>query len=645
MFTHRLVRLAPLAPPRVFVAVAAALFASPAAAQFKLELPGGFGQPTAQVEPVTVAARIAPATDSQPAALLITADIASGYHIYSLTQPDGGPEATKLSVAAPAGVTVGAFRATPAPETHVDTEIWEGLRIEEHTETVTWFAPLTVASGADVSAAVITGTVDTQACQANSCLPTTLSFTASASPAALPAEIATALASAALVPEATLETAGVTNDATAEGAVEPTDLATLLPILGAALVGGLILNLMPCVLPVIGLKVLSFAEQAQHDRGRVLAMNLAYTAGLMSVFLLLAALTAFAGYGWGELNTHAEYKIGIVVLVFAMALSFLGVWEIPIPGFAGGKNAGDLQQTEGYQGAFYKGVFTTILATPCSGPFLGSAIGYTLGKPAWTPFAVFSAIGLGMAAPYLLIGVFPRLVRFLPKPGAWMETFKHLMGFVLMGAAVYFLSVVSEEQRIPLLATLVAVGFACWWIGTTPITAPSSKKTTAWLGGLGTAVATGVLAFSLLGPNDHELPWRDYSDVALSSAIAEGSTVLVDFTADWCPTCQVNSRYAINTEDVKAVVEANGVTPLLADWSDRNDQIKQTLESLGSRSIPFLAIFPADRPNAPILLPDVITETQLLDALRQAGATAGNTAELELPKIEIGAAAPGGTLR
>ncbi|MEN0110482.1 MAG: thioredoxin family protein [Planctomycetota bacterium] len=601
---------------------------------------GGFAFEDDQL--VTLEARWTPATaDGLPAMVEVTASVAESYYIYSVTQPAGGPQPTKLRLDAASGVTVaGPWVATKAPKVDVDQVTWIGLPIEKHFGTVTWRAPITFREGVDPATATVSGTVDAQACDPGSCVPLDgLAFTASvAAPGAIPpTPLVAPPGTAAIDPGA----APVEADAVA---AEGVSLAALAPVLGAALVGGLILNLMPCVLPVIGLKVLSFAEQAGHDRGRVLAMNLAYTAGLMSVFLLLATLTASLGYGWGELNTHPEYRIGIVVLVFAMALSFLGVWEIPIPGFAGGSGANDLQAKEGFSGAFFKGIFTTILAVPCSGPFLGSAIGYTLGKPTWVPFAVFAAIGLGMASPYLLIGAFPSLVRFLPKPGAWMETFKQVMGFVLMASAVYFLSVVSEANRLPLLASLVAVAAACWWIGSTPLTVSASKRATAWAASLALAVIGGYAAFattsSLLGPSDHELAWQPYSPASLAAAKSQGKTVLVDFTADWCPTCQINSRVAINTERVKAVVEANGVTPLLADWSDRNDTVKQTLAELGSRSIPFLAIYPADRPEQPIRLPDLITESQLLDALAAAGATSDNAAAAAIPAIEVGAVGP-----
>ena len=218
-----------------------------------------------------------------------------------------------------------------------------------------------------------------------------------------------------------------------------------------------------------------------------------------------------------------------------------------------------------------------------------------------------------------------------------METFKQLMGFVLMGTVVYLLSTVSRELYLPMLTTLVAVGLACWWIGRTPMTASASQRSTAWLGGTAISVATGLIAFSMIAPSDKELPWKEYNKAALAQAQASGKTVLVDFSADWCLTCKLNLKRAINTTRVKEVVEENGIEALLADWTDRNDEIKEALAELGSRSIPLLAIYPADRPNSPILLRDVISEQQLLDALRQAGAVRGNESALvDMPEFEFG---------
>jgi thiol:disulfide interchange protein len=182
-------------------------------------------------------------------------------------------------------------------------------------------------------------------------------------------------------------------------------------------------------------------------------------------------LAVSAQQAWGEHFTLPWFKVALTGLVFAMALSFLGVWEIPIPGFVGTGRAGKLQAEEGPGGAFFKGVFTTILATPCSGPFLGPLFAFLLKQPPYVTYLVFGAVGLGMASPYLIVGAFPKLIRFLPKPGAWMETFQQLMGFLLLATVVYLFWTMTSTYFVPTL-TLLLVGLwpACWWIGRTPLT-------------------------------------------------------------------------------------------------------------------------------------------------------------------------------
>jgi suppressor for copper-sensitivity B len=411
-------------------------------------------------------------------------------------------------------------------------------------------------------------------------------------------------------------------------AAAPASLSLPMALL-MGLAGGLILNLMPCVLPVLGLKLMSFAQQSGKARRDVFQMNLWYCAGLYAVFFVLATASVAANLGlgsenlaWGEQFTSTRFNVAMAAIVFAFALSFLGVWELPIPGFIGEK-AGHVQSQEGPLGAFLKGVLSTVLATPCSGPFLGPVFGFTLAQPTPVTFAVFGAIATGMALPYLLVGVFPGLVRFLPKPGAWMETLKEVLGFVMLGTVVFLFTFLDHDYFLPTFALLVGIWAACWWIGKAQEAGPGSVSFGRWVQAAAIATVIGSLAFAFLGPVKSILPWEPFSRARLAELQKSGATVLVDFSADWCMTCKLNLATAIETTRVKAAIEANRVVPLLADWTEESPEIKSMLETLQSRSIPVLAVFPAGSPDKPtrdpIILRDLITESQVLKALEQAG--------------------------
>ena len=404
------------------------------------------------------------------------------------------------------------------------------------------------------------------------------------------------------------------------------------------LVGGLILNLMPCVLPVLGLKLMSFAQQSGRARQEIFQLNLWYCAGLYAVFFLLATASVAANIGlagtnlaWGEQFTSSRFNIAMAAIVFAFALSFLGVWELPIPGFIGTK-AGAMQTQEGPLAAFLKGVLSTVLATPCSGPFLGPVFGFTLTQPTGVTYAVFAAIATGMALPYLLVGLFPGLVKFLPKPGAWMETLKELLGFVMLGTVVFLFTFLDHDWFVPTFALLIGIWAACWWIGRGQEAHGGDVGFARWLQA-GSIVATvGSLAFMFLGPVASVIPWEPFSRERLADLRQKGATVLVDFSADWCMTCKYNLATAIETSKVKNEIERNRVVPLLADWTDGSPEIKLMLESLQSKSIPVLAVFPAarsgDRQPEPIVLRDLITETQVLTAIREAGPSRAAPSEI-----------------
>jgi cytochrome c biogenesis protein CcdA len=303
-------------------------------------------------------------------------------------------------------------------------------------------------------------------------------------------------------------------------------------VLGLAFVAGLILNVMPCVLPVIGLKVLSFVQQAGENPRRVLLLNLVFAAGIISVFLLLAAFAAFMGMGWGGLFESQAFTIVMVSVVFVFGLSFLGVWEIPIPGFVAASGHGKAAQQEGYVGAFLKGILTTLLATPCSGPLLIPAVTWAIAQPPAVTFLTFLALGLGMAFPFILIGFRPSLVGWLPKPGEWMETFKQLMGFVMLATAVFFFNPVEDRYEMPVLAFMVFLALACWMAGRISLLDEWPMRARKWAAALVVAGLGGFVAFYLMVPQ-HELEWQPYSQMALNDQIAEGNVVFVDFTADW----------------------------------------------------------------------------------------------------------------
>lgn len=593
----------------------------------KREVPASFAgyykaaraRSTWNAEAVTLTGNLEPkqVAPGGTAKLIIDAKPAEGWHIYKHTY-DGvkGYVPTSVLLKKSAGLKVGMPKASKGLLSKSGTSYYEGA--------VTFTVPLDVPSDMAAGEHQLTGLIRYQTCDAKRCLPpeaAEFSVMLSVGEKEMAGNLPLTFSQGNLGEVEPLIAARKEAESKHETLdAEPLHLSKLALVLLGSFAGGLILNLMPCVLPVIGLKVLAFAEQAGQQRGRVFFLNVWYSAGLISVFLVLATLAAFLSFGWGEQFTLTWFKVALVGLVFAMALSFLGVWEIPIPGFAGGSKAQKLQESEGAGGAFFKGVFTTILATPCSGPFLGYAFGLTLTQPPLVTYLIFGTVGLGMASPYLLIGLFPHLLRFIPKSGPWMETFKQFMAFLLLGTVVYLFSTINSDYFIPTLTFAVGIWFACWLIGRVPITADINKKVRGWAFAAFSATAIGLFAFNVLVPSDAELPWKPYTEDTLAQARADGKTVMIDFTADWCPNCKWNLKTAINRRQVLEKVKKNDVVPLIADWTDKSDTIKNKLAELRSKSIPILAIYPAGKPESEvIILRDVVTQGQVLEALEQAG--------------------------
>ena len=413
------------------------------------------------------------------------------------------------------------------------------------------------------------------------------------------------------------------------------------------LLGGLILNIMPCVLPVIGLKIVSFVQQSGHHRGKAFALNLWYSAGLLTVFLVLASLAVGPQkLGWGQLFAETWFPIALSAVVFVMGLSFMGLWEVPLPSFAAGGKAGELAAQEGAVGAFFKGALTTLLATPCSAPFLAPALVWAAAQPPWLTYLVFASIGLGMASPYLLIGAFPELLRFLPKPGAWMETFKHTMGFVLMATVVYLLTVMEPYNIVPTVGLLFALWFGCWWVGSVSPLADIWHRLRAWALAISFCGAVWIVmfpginssskqGFSLTGLSatmQHAMGYDDdEQDLDDASQLTGPKPVLVDFTASWCPNCHYFENTVLRTKEVADAVQKLNVATLKADWSHKvkNLEVTKMLDVLGSRQIPVIAIFSPADPNHPRVFRGNYTQKEILDALQWAA---------EPPHTEVAAA-------
>lgn len=565
------------------------------------------------------------------------------YHIYAYGDKPAegfGSKPTLIDLRKLSGLIAGEVKASAKPHKVVLEKAGpngEDMTSFEHEGAVQWTIPLKIPDDAEPGSVQISGGIGYQTCNAKGCdRPTAANFHVTlqvATDSSAKNQVAPLSFSAGDYNEVAqwvekINAHAPANNATA-GTVtarEPLNLGTLGIYVISSLIGGFILNFMPCVLPVIGLKVMAFAQQAGNSRAKVFWLNIWYSFGIISVFLILASMAAFAGFAWGQQFQYVWFQVAMACVVFAMALSFLGVWEIPIPGFAGGQGAQKLQQQEGLLGAFFKGVFTTILATPCSGPMLGPVFGFSASQPPYISYVIFGSVGLGMSLPYLVIAVVPDAIKLLPKPGAWMDTFKQLMAFGLLGTVVYLFYVIGAEYYVPALALLIGVWFACWWIGKISYTAEWNVKAFNWVGALGVAALVGAGAFYFLSPSEKLLPWQPYSDAALAQARAEGKTVMIDFTADWCPNCKLNLARAIDIEPVRQKVEENEVVTLLADWTHKNDEIQNKLLELKSNSIPVLAIYPANAADSEvIILRDVLSQHDVISSLDEAGPSAGVT--------------------
>jgi thiol:disulfide interchange protein DsbD len=402
-----------------------------------------------------------------------------------------------------------------------------------------------------------------------------------------------------------------------------------LPLWGAlalALLGGLILNLMPCVLPVLAIKVFGIAESARYGRPELLRSAGAYTLGIESAMLALAfavSLLRSAGtaVGWGFQFQEPLFIAALSAVLVVFALNLFGVFEIGVD--AGGLSELSRRAT-GARRSFFEGVLAVVLATPCSAPFLGTAVGFAFASPAAVGLAIFLAVGLGLALPYLAIAAVPGWARWLPRPGAWMLQLRRLLGFAVLATVVWLLSIPSSAGAVvALLAWLVAIALGTWIAGSLQAAGRRAAARGAFA-----AVALGALAAALVLPLDASVApdreiarsdsWRPFDPQAIRAELEGGRAVFVDFTADWCLTCKANEQLVLADARVEAEFERLDVARFKADWTRRDERIRAELAAHGRAGVPLYLVYSPHAPEKPSVLPELLTIGRVLEALRAA---------------------------
>lgn len=533
----------------------------------------------------------------------------TGWHTYG-EQPGEAGLPTEITWELPAGFVAGPL-VWPEPETFSSGGVTTSGYSGEVVLLTSVAVPATAAVG---SPATLRAHVSWLACS-DQCMPGAADFTIS-----LPIESGGPVADATAAALFAAARARSSGDSSASSAVASGSLVTTI---FSALLGGLILNLMPCVFPVIGIKIMGFVHQSGSDRRKVTIHGLVFTAGVLVSFWALAGMLLIlrAGgqhLGWGFQLQSPLFVFGLAVFLFAFGLSMSGVFEFGLGATSVGSS---LQARSGYAGSFFTGVLVTVVSTPCAAPFLAPALGAALALPPLSSIVLFTAIALGLSLPYLILSAFPRLVKLLPRPGVWMETFKQVMAFPLYGTVAFLVWVLAGQLEadalFAALGALVLVALSAWVYGRWGQRgeAPGARRA-----GLACAAAAFAVAAFVGFPRSHAgaITWQDWSPERVAALRAEGRTIYVDFTARWCATCKMNKLAVFSSDEIARVFSERGIVPLRADWTNRDPKITAGLAEFGRSAVPCNVVYGPGSP-APILLPEVLSAGAVLEALDRAG--------------------------
>jgi len=622
--------------------------------------------------------------------VVVKAEIAAGHHMQSHQPYQDSLIPAVVFVELTPGLEIGEVKY-PKPHDREDKTLG---KLSEYSGTVEFRIPVEVSEEADSSPKWVRGVLQYQICSDSGvCLrPQHIGF-------AVPLRMAGG-------PAATEEVwvgGGSAAGGSAAPADEPLEVAAdsapnlfiraqnwliglgFAGVVAAGILGGFLLNFMPCVLPVISIKVLSFVRQAQEDRKRIFWLSLTYSAGIMSFYVVLASLYFSVGTGWGELFQNPVFVIGMAAVVLAFALSLFGVFALFAPAVV--NKLGEKAEGEGYPSAFFTGVLATLLGTACTAPFLSAAIAYASQLHPVQGTAIFLAVGFGMAFPFVLLGANPAWVRFIPKPGPWFGAFEAAMGFLLLGTVVWLLNPlrgqIGDYGLLLSLIFLLAVAAAAWIKGRIEFGAPTARKVRLY--GLALVVllvgwlfpfrwmstipkltadrvraeelhADGLLLNSLLGDPElgpqvggllvprvdwsaaEGIPWQPYRRARAMLAVRSGYTVFVDYTADWCASCKTNLKTSIDRAETIQVMRELNVIPFEADYTLKRPEITEDLRRFQRAGVPLYLVYkPFDTDN-PEKLPEILTPSMVIDALRRAGPSRPTAAATLDPSAKTAAA-------
>jgi thiol:disulfide interchange protein len=413
----------------------------------------------------------------------------------------------------------------------------------------------------------------------------------------------------------------------------PTSSGSLAKFLLFGFLGGFILNLMPCVLPVISLKIFGFIQHAGQDRRRILRSGLAFVAGIFAWFiglalLLIALKSAGREITWAFQFTNPYFVLAMSAVVLVFALNLFGVFEISLPQFANRSLLGWTSR-EGDAGAFFQGVFATVLATPCTAPFLGPALGFAFTQSGWIILLMFLAVAAGMSSPYLVLSAQPAWMRLLPRPGPWMLRVKQLMGFLLLATLLFLLWVLGAERGVDAIiwasCFLLALSLACWMKGAFVVPTASAAARLVSIAlilllVLGSGYyfigekfrATKLMTASAAEPAEGD--WIPFTPQRLERELKQGRAVFVDFTAAWCLTCKFNEATVLESAAVREAFQRRGIVKIKADWTNADPAITKILKQFGRPGVPMYVLYPGNNAE-PILFPELLTQNLVLEKL------------------------------